>query len=1042
MKHPLVRFGLTTLLTLTAATLASAQVPLSGALSDSTTGPLLSGNVYHATGTISVSTGQTLTVEAGAIVKMTPTSGQFTVSGTLDVNGTSGSPVIFTVIEDDSAGGDTNANGPSSGSPGSWRGLKFNFAGSSGSTLDWCEVRYSGDLGNANVELSSSNISLNNCTLRDGSADGLDCNSISRPTVDSCALTNNADNADKAVEATHIEGVPNFTNNTATGNGGNYINVNSASLTGDLTLTANNCLGGAVVTGSINVGAGLTLTLEPGVVMKAGTTFSVCTINGTLMVNGTSGNPVVFTSLADDSAGGDANGDGPSVGAPADWRGVLLNSAADASVVDWLEVRYGGTFGAPNFDLSGADAALSNCTFRDGAGDGLDLSGNSYPTVDSCSMLNNADKAVEGVHIDAVPGFTNNTATGNGGNYQNLSNANLTTSATINLNNVVGGALVHSSVSVPLGETLTLGAGVVLKVTSGQMNVYGTLDVNGTEASPVVMTVLEDDSAAGDTNNDGPSSGVPGDWSGIRFRAASDASTLDWFEVRYGSVSNLQLDSADITASNCTISDAQFDGFYLTNTSRPTVRETTIADCGRYAVRGAEIESVPGFSWNTATGNGSSGTGGDYIQVTSFVPDADLTIEDHNVLGGALVSDVAMQIPDLVTLTLEKGVVVKMNSATSLVIYGSLECNGTVGAPVAFTSFHDDAVGGDTNKNGGATTPATGDWGGILYETGADDGLLRNVLVRYTGNFGTPGVRSDSPFVEFDGVRVDYPEGWGFEIGDLEAGTRLCVWKGVIDGIRIDGGSFDLSRLTSVANGGDGIDRSLAHTGTVFDSIAWNNVGSNFDGFLAGTLRYSNGDAGFAGSSGNIDTDPLFVDEPNGDLGLTGLSPCVDAGDPSSEQDPDCTRADMGCEYFDTAAPFTYCTSKTNSIGCLPTIEFVGFASATDPTPFTISACDVINQKSGIFFYGTSGAHNGAFQGGIKCVLSPVRRTPVQNSGGDPLPNNCSGTYAYDMNARIQSGADPALVPGVDVNGQFWMRDPFGPFTTGLTNGIQFRICP
>ena len=90
----------------------------------------------------------------------------------------------------------------------------------------------------------------------------------------------------------------------------------------------------------------------------------------------------------------------------------------------------------------------------------------------------------------------------------------------------------------------------------------------------------------------------------------------------------------------------------------------------------------------------------------------------------------------------------------------------------------------------------------------------------------------------------------------------------------------------------------------------------------------------------------------------------------------------------------------------------------------------------------TNGPHNGFFQGGIKCVLSPVRRTPVQDSGGDPLPNNCSGTYTYDMNALIQSGVDPALVVGTDVNGQFWMRDPFSPFTTGLTNGIEFQICP
>jgi len=59
---------------------------------------------------------------------------------------------------------------------------------------------------------------------------------------------------------------------------------------------------------------------------------------------------------------------------------------------------------------------------------------------------------------------------------------------------------------------------------------------------------------------------------------------------------------------------------------------------------------------------------------------------------------------------------------------------------------------------------------------------------------------------------------------------------------------------------------------------------------------------------GNIDADPLFVDPQNGDFHLTWanfpipdstLSPCIDAGDPSSPLDPDGTIADMGAYYYD-----------------------------------------------------------------------------------------------------------------------------------------------
>ena len=59
---------------------------------------------------------------------------------------------------------------------------------------------------------------------------------------------------------------------------------------------------------------------------------------------------------------------------------------------------------------------------------------------------------------------------------------------------------------------------------------------------------------------------------------------------------------------------------------------------------------------------------------------------------------------------------------------------------------------------------------------------------------------------------------------------------------------------------------------------------------------------------GNIDADPLFADPQNGDFHLTWanfpipdstMSPCIDAGNPSSPLDPDSTIADMGAYYFD-----------------------------------------------------------------------------------------------------------------------------------------------
>ena len=140
--------------------------------------------------------------------------------------------------------------------------------------------------------------------------------------------------------------------------------------------------------------------------------------------------------------------------------------------------------------------------------------------------------------------------------------------------------------------------------------------------------------------------------------------------------------------------------------------------------------------------------------------------------------------------------------------------------------------------------------------------------------------------------------------------------------------------------------------------------------------------------------------------------------------------------------PSSYCTAKVNSQGCTPAIGFTGCPSATDPNPFDVTAVQVVNNKSGTFFYGLNGPKSTPFQGGTMCVQGPRRRTPLQSSGGNPPPNDCSGVFSYDFNARIQSGADPNLVPGARVNAQYWYRDSGSSFDIGLSDAIEFDILP
>ena len=103
--------------------------------------------------------------------------------------------------------------------------------------------------------------------------------------------------------------------------------------------------------------------------------------------------------------------------------------------------------------------------------------------------------------------------------------------------------LVASDLTVPAGKTLTINAGVVVKfqaVNPGdgynngiELNVYGTLNLQGTAGQKVVFTSSRDDTYGGDSNGDGAgSSPEAGNWGAIHYY--NPANVLHDAVVRYG----------------------------------------------------------------------------------------------------------------------------------------------------------------------------------------------------------------------------------------------------------------------------------------------------------------------------------------------------------------------------------------------------------------------------------------------------------------------------------------------------------------------------
>jgi hypothetical protein len=136
-----------------------------------------------------------------------------------------------------------------------------------------------------------------------------------------------------------------------------------------------------------------------------------------------------------------------------------------------------------------------------------------------------------------------------------------------------------------------------------------------------------------------------------------------------------------------------------------------------------------------------------------------------------------------------------------------------------------------------------------------------------------------------------------------------------------------------------------------------------------------------------------------------------------------------------------YCTAKTNSQGCAPSIAATGAPLFSGFDSFFVIAQSELNQKSGIFFWGHQPATI-AFGGGTLCVQPPLVRSPVLSSGGSASGADCSGRYAWQF--RQSYMAAKGLSAGDTLYGQFWSRDPgfAPPNNVGLTDAIQFTIAP
>lgn len=116
----------------------------------------------------------------------------------------------------------------------------------------------------------------------------------------------------------------------------------SGSITSDTTWVSSNVY---VINSSFSVASGVTLTIEPGTVIKGRSTgLGGPSIYGNLVALGKEENPIIFTSSNDDSLFGSID-EYESVGAPGDWQGLYFNPGSTGHF-DHVQLSYAGYGGS------------------------------------------------------------------------------------------------------------------------------------------------------------------------------------------------------------------------------------------------------------------------------------------------------------------------------------------------------------------------------------------------------------------------------------------------------------------------------------------------------------------------------------------------------------------------------------------------------------------------------------------------------------------------------------------------------------------------
>jgi parallel beta-helix repeat protein len=738
------------------------------------------GLAYYLNGEFTITASSRLTIDPGVTVKNS--GNRLLVYGTLNVQGTATQPVVVTSANDAPA-------------PGDWLGIYFGDS-AGGSTLSYTTVAYAGhssmiyvhnEYRSSAVYLDTCNPTFDHCTISQSASNGVEMYastaSISNGVIQACGghglkaeggsrptISNTRFSGNGTTEPgyytilTDASSVPAPAKVTFAGNRLSGVQIKGGTLGADAQWKnwADNAP--YVVTGDTTLSEGAKLVIEPGTTVKASGAglyfYGVVTANG-------SPSAITFTSINDDTAGGDSNGDGAnSLPVAGNWKGVYLGAGASQSLFNHCVFRYGGADNIGYYHgqykqtilyVDGSAITLTNSVIASSAGHGVefwsspsDIRGNFFQDMANGWYAMRYGNISDGV----FPALSGNAAAGGGYPGISVPAGTLSNTNTWNKPGVDFPYYLEDEITLAESGKWILDPGVVFKSANLRILVLGNLQALGTATDPVVFT----------SRNAAP---APGDWKGLYFGAAAGGSILKYVTLSYAGRDSLNyvhgayryaamyLDACSPQVDSLTVTESLNNGVELWS-SQSSFSNLSVQHCGGYAFK-SESQSRPAINNAAFNGNGWQGNGCYTIGMdASCVPVPSNTAFTTNrmpgieIWGGTLGANGTWKVwatnaPYVITkdsavdpgvaLVIAPGSTVKFQYSR-LIVNGTITANGTSGGTagkIAFTSWQDDTSAGDSNGDSGATAASAGDWMGFYLSPTSGTPVFNNCVFRYAG---------------------------------------------------------------------------------------------------------------------------------------------------------------------------------------------------------------------------------------------------------------------------------------------------------------------